>query len=433
MKSSPRSNPPRAARRRAEKQSTGKSPQEESSFIKRLLGNTRSEIAMRIFLVLGALFLNPSDNPKVDVQKNAVPELVSPAHGTSVESMTSQPEPKPEPEKIRSSMKIGPWKLNFSEKMSLALETQLRGFLKQASPLIEELTGPPSTKNSGDWTVKLTDDGAGYTFENEKVFAIGEKATDAVKLHEFSHMFQGDDFPEINWIREGMAVAVSNLTAERMGILRWDLNLPSPLLGENFGLYLGQSPNALYDFKSMERRKVRYIFSGKFWEEVEKEKPGSIKRFTTAMRAKYRGKDKGDIEKELGVMTAKDLMREFLGEVPRCYERYRILFEPAIVGGEYKNMAYASFYSGRGLFGIAAVQRRKDTAESPGVNMSGTARFQIPGDNRILDVPFQTNKNGEALVSTEGLSEQLGKADVYQLTVLLPDTAPERLQFSLPN
>lgn len=362
------------------------------------------------FLLLGVAALSG------DIERNPPKEHTTP----------TQPE-------APTIFKLGDWTFHFDQNFPKALKNRIIKLWQNSYPYIESLLGVTRI-TTGDWKalhIEVTSLQGGYQSDEERTIAIADTTTDALNIHEFSHMFQGPDSPEMNWIREGIAVAVSNMVAPKVEVARWDQNCPLPSLGKNFRKYLGKHPFARYDDHRMGLQ-IRYFYAGTFWEEVEREKPGSIRRFMDALRLAYA--DRGKEAMEMYLMDPEALLEEFLGAVPTAFQKYRALFLQNAISGKFIDIVYAARIR-RGdkkhLY-VSAVRRLENTVESPLPGRRGVARIWNPETNMESAIPFISGTDGIEIDVTE-MEKYIGKTQVYFAVIEVDGCMPEEISFSLDD
>lgn len=347
-----------------------------------------------------------------------------------------KPHPESGPESDPKNFHIGPWELHFADDFPTSLRERLQEVYTRAFGEIQNLMGAPSQSGKGEWKVKTTDEFGGTEETQKRLLEIALNSTDALKVHELAHMFQGDDFPEFDWAREGIAVAISNMVAEKIGIPRWDTVIGSipPVLGKNLQVAIGLTGGVSYDsYRPL--MPLRFYLSGKFWEDLEKSHPGSIRTLTRNLHDWYRGKTKEDAEDPLEKMTLGDFFKKFLGFIPDLTsDTYINLLSPRPLYKPYpyQDLALGSFEvrEGRPQLYVEAVRKFPDSHDEGHPNKPGVISFINPKTALALDVPFQTDADGAKVFELGGLKEAIGLGPFYQVHIEIEGCHAEDIEFS---
>jgi len=402
--------------------------------------------AIGVSLIIGARdtsdikeVLKPqSRKPAPKLTSYSKPEIIAPVITSSSLPPDRYSIDHPVPNNNELPLDFGPWSLSASEDFPIIFRNEVAHLFAKAYPEIVRLIGEPSKWASGSWTMELGS-GGGAESSKTKTLTLSHETSDALKIHEFAHMFQSENFPEINWIREGMVVAISNIVAERIGIMRWDYNFDKNVYGENIKSNMGLDVKIPYDSNGA-LLSIRYGEAAKFWESLEKRVPGSIKKFTENVRSAYKdvkdevGKIRVDLE--LSELTSKEILQRFMGELPPEYNDFKSLFDPHRPM-EPQNLVYGIFQAPlnkdrqvREEIHVYSVQRQSNTVEYPGVRKNGKCLLKNLDNGLALDVSFITDRFGKAVLNVKDIEKRIGHSKIYDVIITIPGAKSEHFRFS---
>lgn len=373
---------------------------------------TIGSVGVATATVAGVSYFNvkPTDNVPADSSDKTMepPQAATP--------QTNAPE-------IPSGFALGDKSFEFDASTTPQFRLRVRDLMQKSYPEIQALLGEPSKINcSVGWTIHMNPPGRRSEEDpiNNKI-NIAVDASDSLAIHELSHLYQGVDFPEINWIREGSAVAIANIVPPKIGKKPWhkdeSTSEPDLIFGSNFSLYAGLHPAQNYDTSSRGLLTGRYLLAGRLWEEIEESRPGSLKKFTKNMRAFFAEHSKQEAESILIGMKGNDLLKRFLGN--KAPKKYQNLIDPSGPKNA-EDVAIGSYQvvSNHGPMLFASAVRRfpygQEEILPPRQGMLITTN---PNTGTSLELPFQTSREGLAQFSLDGITSKIGEAEFYEVTM----------------
>lgn len=340
-----------------------------------------------------------------------------------------------------SPFSLGRWNFQPDHTLPHNVTEDIKNLFSSAYPLLEKLIGQASTSAAGEWQLLRVNAVHNYESSIDRTLGISPDSSDALRVHEFVHMFQGVDFPEVNFVREGYAVAVSNLVGRDLKIERWDSNVVmAPILGTNMQAHIGMAPNVNYDHTPNPYMLLtRYHVSAAFWERLESFRPGTLKAVTKNIRTIYENRNFNDVSRELSTLQPRDLLT-FIGvDVPDSfYDDFRNLFEPPTetaptnyVYGVYIHLKMKDSQDVRKSIRVSAVTRYPATNEVPVSLRSAMCRILNPQTNLELRIPFRVDKVGSAEIDLYGVETRIDKAQFYDVTIEVDGCKKETLKITL--
>jgi hypothetical protein len=341
---------------------------------------------------------------------------------------------------ITKEVKAGKLTFRFSEEFT---ESEAQKFKRILEVTYEHISKYVPITDDLEKVIHVNKATTPYSWANyqEDRLDLNFGSTEGLIVHELVHIFHGDRDLDVNFIEEGLAVAISNLIVEEAELDPWDVlaDLQVNKTMRDGGLsVMAYVPYHAY-FPLV---KARYYFSGQIWAEMEKKRPGFIRDFHQAY---YAFLDEGGDKRALAYDPVFDLLKsidasELFDEVgkPNPTMRYNKKFQE-------KDLVYVMYTKFLGEIDnprqqseqltVYIVHKDKHGLERP-VSSRELFKFRVTNletGEESIELHTYSRPDGRLTINLNAFANRIGRASKYKISYTVPGVLdePEEFEFNV--